>query len=178
MVMVLFVLLGAFAETPAQRPTEYEVKAAFLYNFARFVAWPDSAFADKESPLVIGVMEPDPFGAVLDRTIFDKRAQGRRIEVRRFKRLEDVQGCHMLFVSPSSYLQWPALLAHLGTAPVLTVGEGDGFCESGGIINFVLQQNHVRFEINPDAANRADLAISSRLLKLAQLVKDAPREEQ
>lgn len=176
-VMALFVLLGAVHQTPAQRPTEYEVKAAFLYNFARFATWPETAFAKPDSPLVIGLWGPDPFGTSLENTIRDKTANGRPLKIRRFSQADDIQGCHVLFIPSSEFRYWAALQTHLEGVPVLTIGEVDGFCETGGMINFILKQNRVRFEINIEAIERTKLEISSRLLRLAENLKTIPREE-
>jgi hypothetical protein len=155
------------ARTP---PTEYAVKAAFLYNFARFVEWPPDAFHDAQEPFVIVVLGQDPFGAVLDDTVAGKTAFGRRIEVRRASRVEDVRDAHIVFVCASERANTPAILKTLERPGVLTVGDIDGFAEHGGAINFTMQARKVRFQINPQRAEQARLKMSSQLLKLATLV--------
>lgn len=155
----------------ALAPTEYEVKAAFLYNFARFVEWPAETFRDAGQPFVVAVLGRDPFGPVLDQTLSGKTVLGRRIEVKRGDRVEDVRGAHIVFVSASERARVPSILKSLKGQGVLTVGDMDGFAERGGTINFVLRGNKVRFEINPANAEESRLRMSSQLLKLATLVR-------
>jgi hypothetical protein len=149
---------------------EYEVKAAFLYRFAQFVEWPNSAFSTADAPVAIGVLGDDPFGAVLDQLVQGEIIHGRKVVVRRSSGIDDLKTCHVLFVSKSEKDRTPQILGALANAPVLTVGEIDGFAGRGGMINFYIQDNKVRFEINPDAARRCGLKISSKLLGLGRLV--------
>jgi len=155
---------------PRTPPTEYEVKAAFLYNFARFVEWPPDTFHDAEAPFVIAVVGHDPFGSVLDDTVAGKTVLGRRIEVRRASRADEVGDAQIVFVSASERAAVPSILKALDRPGRLTVGEVDGFAEHGGTINFTMQGRKVRFEINPTQAEQARLKMSSQLLKLATLV--------
>lgn len=177
MVMALtFLILGAALVPTAaiaqqSGPSEYQVKAAFLYNFTKYVEWPDSAFADAGSPFVIGVVGRDPFGSALDRTVDGRTVNGRSIEVRRFRRAEDVSGAHILFVSDSESDRVAKIIEHLGNAHTLVVGDMDEFLERGGTINFLIEDSRVRFEINTDASDRAGLTISSKLLALARSVR-------
>ena len=152
--------------------SEYLIKAGFIYNFANLVQWPTNAFAQLDSPIVIGILGEDPFGPVLDRVLAGKRVNGRVFLVKRLKSVVDLKECHILFVSSSE-------IAHLADAihlvkgmPILTIGEIPGFAKRGGIINLVLEDNKVHFEVNVDAAKEADLTISSRLLALARIVQD------
>ena len=162
----------------AQRPTEYEVKAAFLYNFAKFVEWPSGAFEDADAPIVIGILGKDPFGPILEQTVGGNTAGGRSLKIRQFARIGDgLKRCHILFISRTAPSPPKQVMERIEGSSVLTVGEVDAFCQDGGIVNFVLQQNRVRFEINPDAAARAGLKISSRLLKLARIVGTEQRKE-
>ncbi len=171
--IIALCLWGSFVtESSAQRATEYEVKAAFLYNFARFVTWPDSSFQSPNPPLIIGVFGNDPFGSTLEQTIQDKTAQNHPLIIQRFKKIEDTHNCHILFIAPSAQKELTSLLKHLQTSPILTVGEQNDFCQNGGMINFILVNRRVRFEISPQAIERSALIMSSRLLKLAQIVKD------
>ena len=151
-------------------PTEYEVKAAFLYNFARFVEWPAETFHDAQEPFVIAVLGRDPFGSVLDDTVSGKTVLGRRIEVRRASRVEEARDAQIVFVCASERSTTPIILKALERPGLLTVGEVDGFAQSGGAINFTMQGRKVRFEINPTTAEQARLKMSSQLLKLATLV--------
>jgi hypothetical protein len=151
-------------------PSEYQVKAAFLYNFTKFVEWPDSAFAGSDSPFVIGIVGRDPFGSILDRTVEGKTVVGRNFVVRRYRTAADMQPCHLLFISESENGRLAKVLQRVGRH-TLTVGDVDKFLQRGGAVNFVIESNKVRFEINLDAADRAGLRISSKLLALARVVK-------
>jgi YfiR/HmsC-like len=156
--------------TPAPSATEYEVKAAFLYNFTRFVEWPPEALRDGDEPFVIAILGRDPFGSVLDETVAGKTVAGHRIEVRRATRADDVRDAQMVFVCASERATAAAILKALGRPGVLIVGDTEGFAFRGGAINFTLQARKVRFEINPGSAEQAGLKMSSQLLKLATLV--------
>jgi hypothetical protein len=155
---------------PTTSPTEYEVKAAFLYNFARFVEWPAEAGQVPGTPFVIAILGRDPFGAVLDETVAGKTVGGRPIEVRRVPRVDEARDAQIVFVSPSERANVAAILKALERPGVLTVGDTDGFATHGGAINFTVQARRVRFEINPSVAEQAGLKMSSQLLKLATLV--------
>jgi len=155
----------------AQEANEYEVKAAFLYNFARFVEWPDNVSPDPNGPLVIAILGRDPFGGEIDRAIEGKTVNGRRLVIKRFSSLETYEQCHILFVSSSERGNLPRILAAVRTSSVLTVSETDRFAQIGGIINFITIENRIRFEINRAAAARVGLKISSKLLSLGRVVR-------
>lgn len=158
---------GARPETPSVPAWEYEVKAAFLYNFAKFIEWP----GDKTGgPLVVGVLGKDPFGPVLEQTIKGKSINDRPLAVRRFARLEELQPCHMLFIASSEDRRLEPIFKALAEAQVATIGETEGFARRGGTINFFLDGNKVRFEVNVEAVARARLRMSSKLLSLARIV--------
>jgi uncharacterized protein DUF4154 len=164
-IVVLSTPLIGYGESRMAR--EYQVKAAFLYNFVKFVDWPASAFPPTGDPVVIGVIGEDPFGAILDKVLQGKTCcHDRKLVVRRFQRIEDVTECHVLFISSSEKARLADILQILDGASVLTVGEMDRFAERGGMIGFRRADNKLRFEINTDAASRAGLTISSQLLKL------------
>ncbi|MGA3190710.1 MAG: YfiR family protein [Bryobacteraceae bacterium] len=140
---------------------EYQVKAAFLFNFLKFIEWPPTA---GDGPWVIGVLGTDPFGQALDQTVRGKIVNGRPVEVRRYSRLSEVKDCNILFIGR-------AAVGRIGI-PVqpglLTVGEAPGFLKAGGIVNFQIDDNRVRFEIQPAAARSAGLRVSAQLLKLGR----------
>jgi hypothetical protein len=165
-VAVLVFVLPARADEPSR---EYQVKAAFIYNFVQFVDWPASAVADDGSPFTIGVLGANPFGDALDRVVEGKTAHGHTLAVRYFSRIEDVEKCQALFVvsSDQDYLQ--TLHDKLKGQSVLTIGESDQFLPTGGIIRMYTEEHKVRFEINVDAAEQAELKISSKLLNLAKI---------
>jgi hypothetical protein len=155
--------------------TEYQVKAAFLYNFAKFVDWPPSAFSDAKQPLDICVYGRDPFGTALEDALMGKTIGERRVGLGRATQFQDLVGCHVVFVSASAHETAAELANRLKGRAVLLVGESDGFAASGGTIQFTIEDNRVHFVINPDAADRAGLKISSKLLALAKIVRDPNR---
>jgi hypothetical protein len=166
-------VLGALPSA-ARPPTDYEVKAAFLLNFARFVDWPGAAHQAPNSPLVIGLVGEDPFGPVLPQLTAGETAQGRRIEIRRLREDEPAQGCHVIFLGRSLEERIEQQLARYAGQPVLTVSDAGDFAARGGMVGFVVVRNSVRFEINPVAANREGLKVSSKLLAVARKVVRAP----
>ncbi|MBI2820275.1 MAG: YfiR family protein [Acidobacteria bacterium] len=172
MLLSCAIAMGSLSDLQPQTPPpgEYEVKAAFLYNFAKFVEWPSTAFPAPDSPVIIGVLGEDPFGEALELTIAGKLVQGRPLQVQRGQRIENVESCHILFFSSSQRRPLPELLGQLRSLPVLTVGEEEKFIEQGGVIRFLLDDNRVRFDINNLSARKAGLKISSRLLALASHV--------
>jgi hypothetical protein len=152
------------------------IKAGFIYNFAKFVEWPAAAFAQPDSPIVIGILGTDPFGNLIDRIVENKKIGARGLVVKRLKwstDLKDLQECKILFVGASEKAHLDDLVQIVKSLPILTVGETPGFAERGGVIRFVLEDNRVRFEINVEAAHQADLTISSRLLTLARIIQHA-----
>jgi len=155
---------------------EYPLKAVFLFNFVQFVEWPASAFADSKAPIILGIVGRDPFGAVLDNTIKGEKVNGRPLEIRRLKADEDLAACHVVFFSRSGKEDAAGLVQKLEGRPVLTVGEIEGFAELGGVINFVMVDRKVRFEVNPQAAAQQGVKISSRLLQLGRVVEPAPKK--
>jgi hypothetical protein len=171
-VLALLLLTCATVRAPsagAAGPSEYEVKAAFLYNFARFVEWPLDA-PGVDGTFVVTVLGRDPFGSVLDDTLRGKTIEGKRVVVRRVLRSEDVGRTQIVFISDSETERLPEILKRLDAAPVLTVGDMSQFAERGGVIRFKVDQERIRLEINVAAAQRCRLRISSQLLKLARIV--------
>jgi hypothetical protein len=155
----------------AQASGEYQVKAAFLYNFLKFVDWPAQSFANDSSPFIIGVVGNDTFNSAIDQAVSGKTANGRPIVIKRFASSKTLSYCHILFISPSERDRFRQILGTTGSG-VLTVSETDGFAQIGGIVNFTLVDSKVRFEINQSAAERAGLKISAKLLSLARVVRD------
>lgn len=168
MICVLGGLAGARAAEPV--PTaEYQVKAAFLFNFAQFVDWPAAAYPDEKAPLVIGVMGPDPFGAYLDGLVQGEKIDGHPIVVRRFNDGEKPE-CHMLFVSAATPARMDRIRAQLIGQSVLTVGDTDNFSRLGGLVRFVTDKGKIHLRINAAAAKASGLTISSKLLRWATIV--------
>lgn len=171
----LAALLG-LADGSRAQPTapEYELKAAFLLHFAQFVEWPQGKARDS---ICLGVLGRDPFGSVLDQMAGGEAIRGRKLVIRRSAHIEGLKGCEFIFIPRSEKAETAELLALMADRPILTVGEINGFAEMGGVINFFLDGRKLRFEINPDAARRSGLKLSSQLLSLGRLVRDESRSE-
>jgi hypothetical protein len=150
-----------------QPPTEYQIKAAFLFNFAKFVEWPTEAFGDSNAPIVIGILGKNVFGSDLENTIRDKKVNNRIFKFENLSSASEATNCHILFVSSSEKDNFLKIVAGLHNTSTLTVSETDGFIQAGGMVNFLIQDNKVRFQISDDAAKKAGLKVSSKLLSLA-----------
>jgi hypothetical protein len=151
--------------------SEYQVKSAWLLNFARFVEWPPTGFPNAKAPFVVGVVGRGPFGKELEQAFAGKIVKGRAFEVRRLASDSDLRGCHILFFMSSEKRRLRDSFEKLSGFPVLTVGESDEFLDQGGIINFLLKDKSVRFEINLKAAQAAGLKLDANLLKVAVAVR-------
>ncbi len=149
---------------------EYQVKAAYLFNFLKFVEYPGESFADPLAPIVIGVVGDDPFGNALPQVVIGKTVQGRDLVIRMYRSGEDLRGAHILFISASERRRLPMILTSLHGSSVLTVADTEGFLDAGGMIQFLTENGRVRFAINVDATGRAKLKMSSKLLSLAKVV--------
>jgi YfiR/HmsC-like len=171
--LVAVIFLGMLL-TPRARTEEieeYKVKAAFIYNFAKFVEWPPQVFKTPEGPIVVCVLGHNPFGSALEEVIRGKSIDGRAFAFRQVADSEEANTCQVLFVSSAEGKRFHAVCGNLNPEGILTVGEEQGFATGGGVINFKLDGGRVRFEINVGAAERAQLHISSKLLGVAQIVK-------
>lgn len=156
------------AQTPAT--TEYEMKAAFLYHFAQFVEWPAEAFRDTSSPINYCTIGENLFHGSLDAALQGKAIGTRAVRVLHLKQPQEIPGCRILFVGVTEKKNLPGIFSIARTNSVLTVGESEHFVQEGGMIGFLLEENKIRFEVNLDAAQNAQLKISSRLLNLAKSV--------
>jgi hypothetical protein len=173
------VILGAAVSSSQAQPDEgavinreYRIKAAYLYNFSGYVRWPVDAFPANDAPLVIGVLGTNPFGDILNEIARTKKVDGRPIVAKRFASMAAYTPCHVLFVpSSTSPDETAAAIRKTHGSAVLLVGEAPGFAERGGAVNFFIEENKVRFEINLDVAKRQQLKISSKLLGLARIVQ-------
>jgi hypothetical protein len=169
--LLLLIVVG-MGEAQAQSK-EYQLKAAFLFNFAQFVQWPAASFTDGDAPFCIGILGEDPFGAALEETIQGETINNRRLRVQRGRNFEDLQGCQLIFVSKSEEGHLAEIFSKLDSKPILTVSDIDSFAQNGGVIDFYLQEGKVRFEINPDSAHRVGLRVSSQLLNLGKIIGPA-----
>lgn len=170
---IILSLWGLMAEAaPAQVQQASQVKAAFLYNFAKFVEWPPGTFADDQAAITLGFFDGDPMAGTME-ALQGKVVQGRRLEVKPSRSIEAVKKCQIFFASAAPKAGLPQILGALKNSPVLTVTDGvDNFAELGGIINLIIVDDKIRFEICVDNARQSGLKISSQLLKLAKLVNN------
>ncbi len=145
--------------------SEYQVKAVFLFNFAKFVDWPPNAFPDANTPFVIGVLGQDPFGSYLDDTVRGERINNRQLLVRRYRNPAEINNCHVLFISRSESDRLDQIVAALKYRKLLIVTDADGG-KGGVIIRFTTEGNRIRFKIDSEAAKAANITISSKLLRL------------
>jgi hypothetical protein len=161
-------------EAQAGKPGEYQVKAAYLSNFGKFVEWPTRPAAAKDEPFNVCVIGDDPFGAALDAALEGETIDRAPMMARRIQKPEDATNCRILFISSTDISQIQAILTAVSGSSVLTVGESPDFTKRGGVVQFVLQGSRVRFEINLAAAQRLGLKLSSELLKLAIAIRRTP----
>jgi hypothetical protein len=174
--LVLAAMLSMAAVTStlgqATSSVEYQLKAAFLLNFAKFVEWPSGTFQNESAPIILCVFRQDPFGRALDEIIRNKTIDNREVQARRINELPDLKSCQIVFVSSVEDKHLPEILSSLKGASGLVAGEGEDFAERGGGIQFFVEDNKLRFAINVDAIQRARLTVSSKLLALAKIIHD------
>jgi hypothetical protein len=163
----LLVPVNAFS---LEEATEYEIKAAYLYNFAKFIEWPATAFPQPNTPMRLCIFDDGAVELSVTQTLKQKVVSGHPVVVSHVVTAEEGRSCHILFITSTHNRQIELLLGQLSQTSVLTVGEVHGFIQKGGIINFVSENGHVRFEVNDKAADQGGLHISSRLLTVAKLV--------
>ncbi len=162
--------MASNGQSPEVIDREYPLKAAYLYNFAAYIEWPDAGFDDPKAPLVIGVLGKAPFGEVLDQ-LTQRKVGNRRVAIRRLSVTDAVDECHILFVAASvSGDQRQRVLTNTRNRPILRVGEVPSFIEDGGDIGFFVQRNKLRFKISIHAVRQQKLNISSKLLRVAAIV--------
>jgi hypothetical protein len=172
----LLLLLGTALHVHAQEAVfdEYQVKAAFLYNFAKFVEWPPDAFANSNDPIGICIVGHNPFGSRLDVIVQGKKIGDRAFTVRRLPDTQQASNCQILFIGAAERKRTRSLLEALKGAGILTVGETGDFTALGGIICFKLEGTRVRLQVDLEAEEHARLRISSKLLSLVEIVKRQP----
>jgi len=171
LLLTSFVLLAlSVLSTEEPQPSEYQLKAVFLYNFAKFVEWPQEAFSSPTAPFTIGVIGQNPFDKELERTVDNKTINGHPFAIKYLRTIPEANSCQILFISASERKRLPDILKAASPGNTLTVGETDRFLQAGGMIRFFMDENKVRFDINDEAAKNAGLRISSKLLGVARRV--------
>jgi hypothetical protein len=174
MLVLSMVIQVASTDAQQQKLGEYEVKAAFMYNFLKFIEWPDNAFPDYHTTINFCVLGKDPFGSTLD-SIQGETINNKKIIIKHYYDIDGLDKCNVLFISSSEKERLTKILKTLSGFNILTISDTKTFAQQGVLINFYIEENKVRFEINQDAVNRSNLKISSKLLKLANIVYDEGR---
>jgi hypothetical protein len=170
--LVLLLVAGQLFWLPSAQAgsyEEYQVKAAFLHKFAKFVEWPSRAFSSDADPFMLCVSGNNPFGKALD-TLQDKTVGNRKLVIKNYQSIEEAGKCHILFISSSEKSGLQQILKAVRNKQILTVGDTEGFAQSGVMINFVMQEGKVQFEVNPQAVKQAGLTVSSQLLKVSKII--------
>jgi hypothetical protein len=165
-----FALCCAIPRAFASPAPEYQVKAAFLFNFSEFVSWPPQAFGSASAPIIIAVLGRDPFGADLDAVVRGEHVGSHPLIVRRYQNVSEVDGCHILFIDRSETTHLPQIVQALHGRNILTVSDIDGSAQNGVMIDLVTESDHIRMRINIAAVRAGGLTISSQLLRPAQIV--------
>jgi hypothetical protein len=170
--LILFSWNGVgFAALSQAQVQEYEVKAMFLFYFSKFIDYPESILNPRTPALQICIFGEDPFESAIDIAVQGKEAHGHSIEIKRLNDINTAKGCHILFVSPSERNVLPQVFSYTRQYPILTVSDTEGFIESGGMIQFYIADNKVRFMIDLKKIQGVNLKVSSRLLQVAQVIK-------
>ena len=166
----LVALLLTTARCWAAPPSEYQVKAVFLFNFAQFVEWPARAFTDTQAPFVIGVLGKDPFGPQLDAVVRGETVNNRPLLIERYRNIAEVRSCNILFIGRTETGELPHILEALKGRSILTVTDAEEGAPGGVMIRLVTRSNHIRLRIDVGAAKAGNLVISSKLLRPAEIV--------
>jgi hypothetical protein len=170
--LLLLLLYAAQTPTSAQEALpEADLKAAFLYNFTKFVEWPPDAFAKEDAAFVVGIFGDEEFASKLRKLLQDKQAHGHPFVVRRLAQNSEAKSCHILFFREAETRRLSSIYESIKRVPILTVGESEEFLDSGGMFNLVFEDKQLRFEVNPATAENARLTVSSKLLRLAKKLR-------
>jgi hypothetical protein len=156
--------------TPAAE--EYQIKAVFLYNFANFITWPETAFKNTSIPFTVCILGEDPFGQYLDITLKDQKSRGHSFETRRIRNIAEAKPCHILFISQSEKNRFREIFSFTRNYTILTVGDMENFVEQGGMIEFSERNKKVKLNINPCAIEQVNLKAAADLLRLAQIMRN------
>jgi hypothetical protein len=161
---------GVAAEpTQSQTKSEYALKAVFLFNFCRFIEWPKSEFGSPTDPIIIAVIGDDPFGPLLEEAVHGETVRGHPIKIQRYRNSDSIGHCHLLFISQSETGRVGAILAAVAGKSVVTVGETNAFLDRGGMIALTAERNRIGLHLNPSLLRAANLDVSSKLLRVAQV---------
>ncbi len=164
-------LLGFVPPQKKLAVKEHEIKAVYLFNFAQFVKWPTEVLPDQHSPIIIGILGKDPFGTFLEETIEGEEIDGRPLQIQHFSSAREIENCHILFIHPAFTPRLDNVLKALKGKEILTVSDGSNFIKQGGMIRFIKESNKIRLQVNLSAVKATDITISSKLLRLSEIVE-------
>jgi hypothetical protein len=156
--------------TQSQTLTEHQVRAAYLYNFVKFVEWPDGTFKDESEAILIGLFKDDPVKEELESIIKGRTIDSRPIRIKLLGNSKDADECHVVYLADAERRHQISTINMLGSKPVLTISDADYFCRIGGMIRFFVHENRFRLEINRTAVDRAQLEISAKILRVAEII--------
>lgn len=165
----LALLVGPLPANAAAPPNEYALKSVFLYNFCHFIDWPESAFSSPNEPLIIGIVGEDPFGPLLKEAVGGETYHNRPIVIEHYRGPREIKHCHLLFVGRTEASRFDAIVAAVASKSVVTVGETEDFLDHGGMIALPADRNRVRLRIKPETMRAANLNVSSKLLRVADI---------
>ena len=170
--IVILFLLSGFTNVRSQSSSvkEYQIKAVFLYNFTHFINWPEAAFESQYAPFIIGIVGRDPFGPSLEDAVEGERIGSHQIRIKRYNSINEIEKCHILYVGTQDPDEIKAVLKAVARKNILTVGDSPNFIRWGGMIRFYTDQNKIRLQINNSLAKTAGLRISSKLLRVSQVL--------
>jgi hypothetical protein len=171
LLLSVIVTVDFYCRAQSSQPTKYQIEAAYIFNFARFVDWPAQAFSNASAPMVIGVLGKNRFGTVLQDTVSGKVIRGHPLRFKQCASVPEAARCQILFISDSEKSRFRSIIGTLNGATILTVSDADGFIQAGGMIDLRIIDQKLRFDINNSAAKSAGLTISSKLLSLAITVR-------
>ncbi len=160
--------MGLLAQEPSSR--ESQVKAVFLFNFTQFVDWPPKTFPEPDSPLIIGILGDDPFGSFLEQATTNEKINSHPLIIQHYKTVDEIKKCQILFINISNKDRLDLVFKALEGRSILTVSDSRNFIRQGGMVRFFTENDKIKFQINIEAAKAADLTISSKLLRLAEIV--------
>ena len=175
-VIIILLLLSQRAPAQTTPSREYVLKAVFLYNFTQFVNWPADAFASPQSPLVIGILGENPFGNYLEQTVKDEKISEHDVVVKYCQDEEDAKDCHILFINLRDAQKYMPVIEALKGKNILTVSDAPNFSKQGGMISFLNKENKIKLQVNLGVSESAGLTLSSKLLRIAEIVQSNENE--
>lgn len=174
MALPALAVMAQLARAEATSPSEYQVKAAFIYNFAKYAEWPSEVMGGRDRPFTLCIVGRDPSDSAFS-SVEGRQVGGRPLKIRRDVRMEDIAGCHIAFISESEEHRLPSVLKSMASAPILTISDIDGFVEAGGAVGMFVAEDRLKFDANFTALQRANIKVNSQVLWMARTVHGVKR---